>query len=81
MTVRKIAMCLCKSIVACTEEGTKSMWDKDVLISDLSSCFILFMSGLMNKVPHWTVKAVKVRSSPLVCSSMLLYSVQGTLLT
>lgn len=59
MTVPKIAMCLCKSIVACTEERTKSMPDKDVVISHLSSFLILFMSELMNKVPHWVVRAVK----------------------
>ena len=67
-------MCLCKSVVACTEEGTKSFQDKDVLISHLSSFLILFMSELMNNVPHWVVRAVKVRSSPLVCSSVLFCS-------
>lgn len=31
--VPKIAVCLCKSIVACTEEGTKSLRDKHILLS------------------------------------------------
>lgn len=68
MTVLKIATCLCKSIVACTEEGIKSVLDKDVLISHLSSFLILFMSELMNKAPHCVVMAGKVRNSPLVAA-------------
>lgn len=35
------------------------MQHKDVLISHLFSYFILFMSELMNKVPHWVVRVVK----------------------
>lgn len=79
-TVPKIAMCLCKSIVVCAEEGTKNMPDKNVLISLLSFFLILFMPELMNKA-CWVVRAVKARNSLLVCSSVMFCSVQPTLLT
>lgn len=62
MTVLEVAMCLCKSVVAYTEEGTKTMQNKGVLISHLCTFLILFMSELMNKVPHGVTRAVKVRN-------------------
>lgn len=58
MTDLKIATCLCRSVFACTEEGAKSIKDKDVLTSHLPFFLILFMLKLVNKVPHCVVRTV-----------------------